>query len=315
MRVLPEKTALVIPTLNAAAHLDELVPAIKAQKFQPARWVVVDSGSTDGTPDALAEAGAEMILIDKKDFDHGGTRQMVVDHLLNVEIVLFMTQDAVPADEEAFGRLVSVFDNDRVGAAYGRQIPHLDAGPIGSHARIFNYPDESHMLTRDDIAVHGFKATMMSNSFSAYRRTALSAVGGFPSGTIFGEDALVAAKMLLSGWTKYYVADATVRHSHDYSLAEEFRRYFDVGVFHNREAWMRERFGTAEGEGMRFVLSELRYLLGHGAYLVPSAVVRTGLKYLAYRLGLMEGRLPLALKTWLSMHKGFWRRQAQSHGP
>ena len=38
------------------------------------------------------------------------------------------------------------------------------------------------------------------------------------------------------------------------------------------------------------------------------------LKYAAYRLGLIEGRLPVRLKTRLSMHKGYWHRQAELQG-
>ena len=83
----------------------------------------------------------------------------------------------------------------------------------------------------------GIKAAFLSNSFAAYRRSALESVGGFPSDTIFGEDTFAAAKMLLNGWKIAYSAEATVYHSHNLTFIEEFRRYFDIGVFHSREKW------------------------------------------------------------------------------
>jgi rhamnosyltransferase len=124
---------------------------------------------------------------------------------------------------------------------------------------------------------------------------------------ILGEDTIVAAKMLLAGWKVAYQADAQVYHSHDYTYLQEFRRYFDIGVMHTREAWMLDAFGKPEGEGARFVRSEWAYLLKKAPWLIPSAMLRTGLKYLGYRLGRMESRLPLGLKRYLSMHKGFWK--------
>ena len=90
---------------------------------------------------------------------------------------------------------------------------------------------------------------------------------------------------------------------------EEFRRYFDIGVLHHREHWLLERFGKAEGEGLRFVKSELGYLLKHGPASIPSAIARTGLKYAGYRLGRMEGHLPASIKPALSMHRGYWATQ------
>ena len=89
-------------------------------------------------------------------------------------------------------------------------------------------------------------------------------------------------------------------------MTQEFQRYFDIGVFHARESWLLESFGKPEGEGGRFVRSELRYLGRHAPWLIPSALLRTILKYSGYRLGRMEQRLPLWLKRRCSMHKGFW---------
>jgi rhamnosyltransferase len=121
-----------------------------------------------------------------------------------------------------------------------------------------------------------------------------------------GEDTYVASKMLLAGKKVAYCAEATVFHSHDYNLVEEFRRYFDAGVLHSREPWIRNHFGGAENEGLRFVKSELRYLLGRNPFLIPSAISRTLLKFAGFRLGLQEGRLPMAVKRRLSMLRTYW---------
>ncbi|HQS03619.1 MAG TPA: glycosyltransferase, partial [Halothiobacillus sp.] len=227
--------------------------------------------------------------------------------LPDADIIVFMTQDAILANAFALENLVRAFDDPDVGVAYGRQLPHSDAKPLGSHARLFNYPSKSYVATLADRERMGIKAAFSSNSFAAYRRSALMAVGGFPRNIILGEDTFVAAKMLLAGLKVAYQADALVYHSHDYSLRQEFRRYFDIGVFHAREAWLLDAFGKPEGEGGRFVRSELFYLFKQAPWLIPSALLRTGLKYLGYRLGRAERGLPLGLKRLFSMHRGFWR--------
>ena len=83
------------------------------------------------------------------------------------------------------------------------------------------------------------KTAFNSNSFAAYRRKALKDVGGFPINTILSEDMYVTAKMLLKNWSVAYCADAKVYHSHNYTIWQEFKRYFDIGVFHAKEAWIR----------------------------------------------------------------------------
>ena len=133
-------------------------------------------------------------------------------------------------------------------------------------------------------------------------------VGGFSPDVIFGEDTLVVARMHRAGWKTAYVADAMVRHSHAYSIAEEFRRYFDIGVLHARESWLVEQFGSASGEGRRFVVSEMKHLLKHAPHLVPSAMMRTFAKYVGYKIGRRESGIAPRLKYHLGLNRQYWSR-------
>ncbi|MEW5995275.1 MAG: rhamnosyltransferase, partial [Candidatus Zixiibacteriota bacterium] len=79
-------------------------------------------------------------------------------------------------------------------------------------------------------------------------------------------------------------------------------------VFHARDRWIREYFGQAEGEGLRFVKSEINYLRKHDIRRIPSAILRTGLKLTGYKLGNSEQRLPNWLKRRLSMNRQYWQK-------
>lgn len=296
---------ICVPTLNAGDSWIESLQQISGGSILP-RILVVDSSSDDDTPELARGAGFEVVSISRSEFNHGGTRQFAAELFSDCDIVVFLTQDAYVASANSLSELLSAFDDPKIGATYGRQLPHEDAGVFGAHARLFNYPEQSEVRSISDIPSRGIKVAFLSNSFAAYRREALMAVGGFPSNVILSEDMVVAARMLLAGWKIAYRADAIVRHSHDYSVLQEFKRYFDIGVFHARESWILESFGKPEGEGKRFVLSELRYLADKAPWRIPESLVRTAFKYLGYRLGRAEGGLPLNVKRSLSMHRHYW---------
>ena len=246
--------SVIIPTRNAAGQLDAMLDALASQTLRPDEILVVDSGSSDATPEIALRRGAVLVEIKAEEFNHGATRNLAADRAKG-DILVYFTQDSLPADNRAIELLCAGFGDSKVGAAYGRQLPRPGAGPIGAHARLFNYPDKSCIRGLADAGRFGIKTAFISNSFAAYRRAAFSQAGGFPADTILSEDMCAAGKMLLAGWKIAYSAEAKVFHSHDYGIAAEFRRYFDIGVFHARQQWLRREFGEAEGEGGKFIAS------------------------------------------------------------
>ncbi|WP_446919828.1 glycosyltransferase family 2 protein, partial [Klebsiella pneumoniae] len=167
------------------------------------------------------------------------------------------TQDAIP-EMHFIENISQAFDDPNVACAYGRQLPHEGANSLAKHARSFNYSSHGYVCGKENIPEMGIKTVFMSNSFSAYRLSIFQELGGFPSNTILCEDMYYAAKAVLAGYKIAYVPSAIVYHSHNYTPIEEFKRYFDIGVFHTDEQWIREKFGNAGGEGKKFIISELR---------------------------------------------------------
>jgi rhamnosyltransferase len=297
--------AVVIPTLNAAADWPRLVSPLLSCVL-PEQVLIIDSSSADGTAELASAAGFQVCSIPKEEYNHGGTRQLATEILNQAEILVYLTQDVVLADPDALRALLTPFADPQVAASFGRQLPRLGAGPIEAHARSFNYPSKSSVRTLESRQRLGFKAIFFSNSFAAYRRESLIAVGGFPSDTIFGEDSITAARFLLAGWKIAYVAEAKVYHSHSYNWRQDFKRYFDIGVLHSRENWLLQEFGQTSEEGRRFVASELKSLWPRSWWLIPSALIRSALKLIAYKLGRIERRLNIRCKRNLSMHPRYW---------
>lgn len=304
---------IIIPTYNAAPHFAALRQALDSQGISPRQVLVIDSSSKDGTADLFREFGAEVTVIPQNQFNHGGTRRMAAELCCESQLIVFMTQDAAPAHPEALGNLVNVFADSTVGMAYGRQLPRPQARGVERHARLVNYPEGcNEVRSFEDRKRLGIKTTFSSDSFAAYRRQALLAVGNFPEDTLFAEDQIVAGRMLMAGWRLAYVADACVTHSHEYTVAQEFKRYFDIGVFHARNRWLLDEFGAAEGEGMRFVRSQMKYLWSHERSAIPGALFRLLAKYLGYRLGRIERWFSLGAKAKLSMNSDYWKARMKS---
>jgi rhamnosyltransferase len=298
---------LVIPTLNAGEYWPTCLEKIIGQSFKPKRLLIIDSASTDQTRATARSAGFEVVEIQRSQFNHGGTRQWAVEYLSDCEIIVFLTQDAILAFRDALEKIVGCFDDPTVAVAYGRQLPHAGATPIEAHARLFNYGERT--IKKDAVAAEylGTKAFFCSNSFAAYRRSAVLAIGGFNCNLILGEDMEFAARAIKAGYANLYCADAAVFHSHDYTVAQMLERYFDIGVFDANNAWMREQFGTHNAEGLRFVRSELHYLAARNPMQIPRAVSQTVAKWIGYRLGRVHRRLPKGLKRKLSMLPSYWR--------
>lgn len=268
---------------------------------------MIDSSSSDNTVKLAEEAGFSVYSIPQSVFNHGRTRNQAVEFAKSfADVVVFMTQDAILASPDSLANLLAPFVDPEVAAVCGRQLPHHEATPLAAHARYFNYPPESSERTLADISVLGIKTAFMSNSFAAYRLSVFDKLGGFPDNTILAEDMYLTAKMILSGYKVAYCAEATVFHSHNYALKQEFQRYFDTGVFQQEQKWIQQKFGSAASEGKRFVLSELKFLSIKSPYLIPKAILSTCVKWLGFKLGYYYYRLPYKWCRAFSMHKGYW---------
>lgn len=300
------KAYIAIPVYNGGHVWSEA--AQKIRKFTPKDTLVqiIDSGSKDESLNIAHKYGFNVVQIDSAEFNHGSTRNYLVDlHKNEYDVVIFLTQDAIP-ESGFYEKILDVFNNDLVSCAYGRQLPHHDANPISKHARYFNYTQHSYVASNADISRMGLKTVFTSNSFAAYRISSFLELGGFVDDTILSEDMFFAAKSIIAGYSVAYISDAIVRHSHNYSTVEEFKRYFDIGVFQKQQAWIRSSFGGAGDEGRKFLLSEFKYLFKNHPVYLPVSAIHNFAKIIGYKLGQNYKNIPDKYIKKFSMHKRFW---------
>lgn len=296
---------VIIPVFQPDEKLNRLLTALKLQTVKPEKIIIVHTGAVQpGEPDYLAKNICfREIAMDQ--FDHGGSRNLGAS-LSTAETMVFMTQDAVPADELLLETLVTVLKDETVAAAYARQLPYEDCRAVERYIREFNYPADSELRTKADIPMRGIKTFCNSNVCSAYRRDVFTQLGGFVEKTIFNEDMLYGAKAIHAGYGVAYTAGAKVYHSHNLGLIDQFQRNFDNAV---SQAEHPEVFSSvsSEKEGMKLVRYCISRMKEDGKiYLIPYFILNCAFRYVGFFLGKRHHKLPRCLVRAFSLNKRYW---------
>lgn len=300
------KISIVIPTKNAENYIKNLIESLNNQTIKPYEIIVMDSNSIDNTKSICMQFKNTKVF-QVIDFNHGKTRNDGVKIAVG-DIIIFMTQDAIPKDNYLIENLVKPLNNDIVGS-YARQVANKNSDSIEKFSRQFNYPDFDIIKNNNRISELGIKSYFFSNVCSAFIRKEFFRLGGFPEDVIMNEDMVMASKILNSNKSTYYASDAIVIHSHKYSYKEQFKRNFDVGV---ALVDNKDYFGNtkSESEGIKFVKEAIKFLIKNNRfYLIPHLVIQSCFKYLGFKFGSNYKKLPLNIVKKMSMHSFYFDRK------
>ena len=298
---------VLIPVYRPDGNLTELLKRLKMQNY-PIHRVILMNTEEKHFPAELTGIWdrVEVYHLAKEEFDHGGTRDRGV-RMSTADLVVCMTQDAMPADETLIEELVKPFDDPEVWAAYARQLPNEDCREVEKYTRSFNYPEQSMVKTKEDLDRLGIKTFFCSNVCAAWRREKYLELGGFVKHTIFNEDMILAGTMIKQGGKIAYCAKAKVIHSHNYSAFQQFHRNFDLAV---SQTMYPEVFGgiRSESEGIKLVKKSLSYCIKIGKpWLMIQVVTQSAGKLLGYKMGQRYRSLPMWLILRCTMSPSFWR--------
>ena len=304
-----KSVGILIPTYNAANELEKCLQPLLSFKSEY-KFLIIDSSSSDSTIDIAQKLNVPVSVIPPDQFNHGATRE-TGRRLLATDIVVYLTQDAIPEDGSLINRLIKPLTENRAAVSYARQLPHTGATLIEAYLREFNYPDQSQIRSIKDLDTYGIQTFFCSNSCAAYLNHALDEIGGFKA-TLSNEDYIAVAKLLQKNYKIAYVHDARVYHSHRYTLRQEFSRYFDVGYVRSKHKWLKDLVGPAEGRGVQFARGLLSGAFNDQSWLLPYILLSLTLKWIGYRLGYYGDILPLWVKKIFSGQKYYWNSKYYS---
>lgn len=296
---------VIIPVYKPDGSFLKAVRMLEDQTHRVRKIILMETESEVPLPDLSCFDNIEIHRLQKRDFDHGGTRKTGVS-FSDADYVLLMTQDAVPEDRLLIERLLSVFSEPDVAASYACQKPKEDCTPEEAYTRAFNYPAVSRIKSSEDLPVLGIKTFFCSNVCAMYDRKVMESCGGFPERAIFNEDMIFASRLIHSGYRIAYVSEAAVLHSHNLTGREQFRRNFDLGVSQAQNTDIFDAY-PAEKEGGSMVLSVIGKLLKNGyIFRIPAFIYRCGMRYLGYRAGRRYRTLSKKRILSYTMNPTYW---------
>ena len=299
---------VIIPAYHPGKEFATLIKRLEKQSVPIHRIIVMNTEESMWNKEweKLSDV-MEIHHLAKSEFDHGGTRAQAAE-LSDADVMIFMTQDAMPADRELLAELLKALEQDEnIAAAYARQLPNAECSFVERYTRAFNYPDRSAVKTKKDMDQYGIKTFFCSNVCAAYKKDIYQKQGGFVRRTIFNEDMIYAGGLIQAGYGIAYAAEAKVIHSHNYNCMQQFHRNFDLGVSQSEHPEIFEGV-PSEGEGMRLVKKTLSHLVrSEKIWLIPGFVMQCAGKYAGYLAGKNFRRLPKKFVLWCTMSPNYWK--------
>lgn len=302
----------VIPVWRPDGRLKDCVEGLLAQRF-PVRSITLILSVEDPqekwvsqTEELLKFPGVRIEKIHRRKFNHGGTRAAWAKER-DASILLFMVQDAVPADRHLTERLVEALQDGQAAVAYARHLPDGRCDPIEEYARYYTYPPAGRRKVWEEAQKQGIFGCFTSNVCAAYRRSWYERAGGFEKRILLSEDSVFAAKAMQKGAAVVYQPQARVIHAHRFSAGTQWKRNFDIGVVHRDYGHLFEKMNP-ERAGLGLLTGTACRLFKTKQFLLfPKLFCLGCIKALSYQAGKHYKRLPKHLvKNW-SLNKEYWR--------
>jgi GT2 family glycosyltransferase len=219
---------VVVRARDAEQDLAELLPALRSQRLpSPLEIILVDNASRDGSRELALAHGAVVVSVSDEEWSWG--------HALNVgferataPVVAVLSADACPQDAGWAAAMLAWFDDQRVAAVYGRQLPRPQA-PLDEWCRVLDtFPAVLRMWTLAEVVDDAVIGLVASNSCAAYRRADWSKspfVEGIPA-----EEHPWCLAAIRDGRRVVYVPKPCVLHSHEEPRRRMALRILDVST-------------------------------------------------------------------------------------
>lgn len=282
----PPPVSIVVPTLNGGRAFTRLCRHLAdLERRLGVDALVIDSGSTDGTPEAAEEAGLRVHRIRREEFVHGRTRNLGV-RMTSGRVIAFLTQDVLPVTPDWPLRFARALDTPNVAGVYGRQVPR-DASTMEMYFVSLNYPPEPLRFDPQPGGHHPRPGRVLfSNAFSAVRRDVIERLP-FPGRAEYSEDQIWAFLALTAGYSILYEPAAEALHAHRYTYAGLFRRSYAVGKALGRVTLAG---GATFRESVRFLAQEVSYFIRQGhAHRLPQLLPYEFIRWAGFQAGGLVG--------------------------
>jgi rhamnosyltransferase len=304
---LSKSISIIIPTLNASRYIPKLFSAFDSQKYDGSvEIVIIDSSSDDGTESlVLARKDVQFTKIARTDFTHGYARNLGVKKAKG-EIVVFLSQDALPYDEFWLRNLTAPLETGNTAACYSRQVPYSNATPIEAYFLKVRFPEEKKVTHPDPSKELKLFDVFFSNVSAAARRSAALETP-FQEDLIMSEDQQFSRDLLKKGYSIVYEPASVVWHSHRYDLKTVFRRYFDSA--YSLTCIFGQTLSESRKIGTEYLKKQAKFILTRHPHWLPYYFFYLAAQTAGTVAGHHAESLPLWMVKKLSLHRRFWDKK------
>ncbi len=231
------KIDVICPLYNAENYIEKLDLSIKTQRnvnLNKIRYIL--TRSKDKTEEILKKINSTYKIIEPQEFSHSLTREKEAFES-DADIVVFITQDIIIEDELWLYYLVKDIENGNCDATFSRQLCINNS--IEKYTRELNYPENSYFVTKEDVEKMQLRAFFFSDAASAISKSVFTKLNGYDNKELpISEDMYIAYKLIMDGYKIKYCADSKVIHSHNFTLKQLYKRYYDTGKFFKENSYL-----------------------------------------------------------------------------
>lgn len=200
---MPALVSIIIPTYNRADLVAEAIESALGQSYPAREVIVVDDGSTDGTPAVLARYGDRIRSLRTGNRGCAAARNAGVG-LARGAYLAFLDSDDVAVSEKLAAQVPVLEERAELGFVYG---PILLFGPA-LHAEQVEIPLRP--TAEGSVAEELFLTTRIGFGSVLLRRDAVERAGGFDATLRFNEDTDLLLRVAVD-WKAAYLPLPTVR--------------------------------------------------------------------------------------------------------
>lgn len=293
--------SIILLTLNAGEKFRKVLKAVFNQTYNNFEVIIIDSSSIDNTLEYAKMYPIKIFKIPRSDFGHGKTRNLGAK-LARGRYVVYLTQDAIPADNNWLANLRINLKIENVAGVFGRQIPNMTANPL----EFFNYK-EDYPDIRKNISIQNYKQNnvIFSDVNSAVKKSVILKYP-YPENVPVSEDLGWAIGIIKKNYKLIYEPTAAVIHSHKFSLINTIKINFDHGVSYS-QIYQHGNSTYLMLNSKRRSINKIKYLIKNYKYhwILISLAIDT-IKFLSVTLGKNYRRLPVFLLKHFSNYPNYW---------
>lgn len=213
------KICVVVRTRDDEPFLQTTLERVRAQAV-PTQVLVMSNNSGNRPPQPhILKLADRVVLIPDGEYRPGAVLNQAME-ITSSEIVVFLNADCVPQNSGWLKELVSPIQDREADITFGCQVPRANCYPPLARDTTETFGDGRHQERWRNC---------FSMALSALRRDVWESVR-FDPDLRYSEDIAWSLSVKSRGFKVQYTAHSVVEHSHNYTLAQFYRRQKGEGV-------------------------------------------------------------------------------------